>query len=85
MGGHQQHAEDGESESTHDPEDFGPITRRQAENIADFADKRRESKQYEKLGRALEKKMVVLAGAALVALWYFLSDHFKAIVRALLS
>ena len=51
------------------PYDFGPLTYRQAENIADFTIRRGESLQFEKIGRAVAKKVVYLLGALGLALW----------------
>lgn len=71
----------------HDPEDFGPLTRRQAENLANFAIRQAESRQYEKLGRAVAAKILYLLGAACVALGvYFLGGNVKdALIGALLK
>ena len=59
-----------------DPFDFGPLTYRQAENLADFTIRRGESLQYEKLGRAVFAKIVYLAGAAGLALWVSVDGKF---------
>lgn len=65
------------TEGDHDPEDFGPVSRRQAENLARFTIRLAESLQYEKLGRAVAAKLLYLAGAAGLAVWYFLGDEVR--------
>lgn len=48
----------------YDAEDYGPLTRRQAENIADLAAKRAEERMYAEIGRNVVRKALFLAGAA---------------------
>ena len=43
--------------------DYGPLTQRQAENIADLAAKRAEERMYAQLGRNVVKKAIYLIGA----------------------
>lgn len=57
------------TEGDHDPDDFGPLTRRQAENLAHFTIRLSESLQYEKLGRAVAAKALLLVGVLGLALW----------------
>jgi hypothetical protein len=58
--------------------DFGPLTQRQAENIADLASERAEERMYAKLGRSVVKKTLYLlgAGAAFAATWASDLIHF---------
>lgn len=70
-----------EESAEHESSDFGPLTLRQAENLADFAIRRGESRQFERLGRAVYEKLLYLAGAVGIALWYFLSDTIRAMVK----
>ena len=54
-----------------DDDDYGPLTQRQAENIADLASKRAEERLYAKLGRSVVTKTVYALGAAaaFIAAW----------------
>jgi len=45
-------------------EDYGPLTQRQAENIADLAAKRAEERLYAQIGRSLVRKALYFLGAA---------------------
>jgi hypothetical protein len=56
---------DGYKEAT---EDYGPLTRQQAENVADLAARRAEERLYAAVGRSIVKKILYLLGAAGVAL-----------------
>lgn len=70
-------------ENQHDPYDFGPISQRQAENLADFTIRRGESQQYEKLGRAVAKKVLYLVGTIGGALWVLVSEKGQHVVEVL--
>ena len=48
--------------------DFGPLTQRQAENLADFAAIRAEERMYAKIGRSLVTKALYTLGAGCIAL-----------------
>lgn len=61
---------------------FG-VSRRQAQNLSDFADRRRESRQYEKLGRAVVKKVLYLGGTLGGAIWLLVSNKGGAIMAAI--
>lgn len=63
-------------------EAFG-VSRRQAQNLADYADRRRESRQYEKLGRAVVKKVLYLGGTLGGAIWLFMSNKGSALMSML--
>jgi len=58
--------------------DYGPLTQRQAENIADLASERAEERMYERLGRSVVRKTLYLlgAGAAFAATWASDLIHF---------
>ena len=45
-------------------EDYGPLTQRQAENIADLAAQRAEQRLYAQIGRSLVRKIIYFLGAA---------------------
>ena len=53
--------------------DFGPLTQRQAENIADFVYRRNEERMYAKVGRSVVGRAIYAIGAALCALAVWLS------------
>lgn len=74
MGGERRAGSSSRLEST-DPEDFGPLTRRQAENLADFAIRRGQALGYEAIGRAVVAKVLYLCGATGVAVWLHLDDR----------
>lgn len=59
----------------HDPSDFGPLTQRQAENIADLAAQRAEQRLYTAIGRKVVKKTLFLLGAAGSAILIWLAGH----------
>jgi len=56
--------------------DFGPLTQRQAENLADFVDKRNNERLYAKIGRSLVSRALYAIGAGLCALAVALSGWF---------
>lgn len=53
--------------------DYGPLTQRQAENIADLGAKRAEERMYAQLGRSVVKKAIYVLGAASVFFLTWLS------------
>jgi hypothetical protein len=61
-----------------DEQDYGPLTQRQAENIADLAAVRAEERMYAKVGRSVIKKTLYLLGAAAtcIAAWASELIHF---------
>ena len=62
------------SEEFQDAEtDFGPLTQRQAENLADFVYRRNEERMYAKVGRSVVGRAIYAIGAALCALAVWLS------------
>lgn len=75
MGGERRAATSSRFGDTDDPQDFGPLTRRQAENLADFAIRRGQALGYEAIGRAVVAKILYLCGAAGVAIWLHLDDR----------
>ena len=58
--------------------DYGPLTQRQAENIADLAARRAQERMYAELGRSIVRKTIFALGAGLAALLALMSDlvHF---------
>lgn len=58
--------------------DYGPLTQRQAENIADLAARRAQERMYAELGRSVVKKAIFVLGAAVMAITAWLSNwiHF---------
>lgn len=52
-------------------DDYGPLTRQQAENLADFAAERAEARIYAAVGRSVVRKVffVVGVGGAALAAW----------------
>lgn len=58
--------------------DYGPLTQRQAENIADLAVERAEERMYAKLGRSVVTKALYVLGAGIAALAAWASEliHF---------
>ena len=58
--------------------DFGPLSQRQAENLADFASSRAEQRMYANLGRSVVRKVIYLLGAACAVAGSWLMDwiHF---------
>lgn len=57
--------------------DYGPLTQRQAENIADLAARRAEERMYAQIGRSLVKKTLYLLGALGIALYTWAADLVK--------
>lgn len=58
--------------------DYGPLTQRQAENIADLAARRAQERMYAELGRSVVRKTIYVFGASAAALIAWLTDliHF---------
>lgn len=58
--------------------DYGPLSQRQAENIADLAAKRAEQRMYAQIGRSVVRKVLYFLGAGSAALLAWLGDwiHF---------
>lgn len=58
--------------------DYGPLTQRQAENIADLAARRAQDRMYAELGRSVVRKTLFVLGAGVVALSSWLGGlvHF---------
>lgn len=48
--------------------DYGPLTQRQAENVADLGARRAEERLYAKVGRSVVGKTIYALGAGLCAL-----------------
>ncbi len=57
------------------------VSKRQAENLSDFADRRRESRQYEKLGRAVAKKVLYLLGALGLYVWSLVDGRVTKLIE----
>jgi hypothetical protein len=55
--------------------DFGPLTHRQAENIADLASERAEERMYAKIGRNVVKKALFYGGLAVAAVASWASGY----------
>jgi len=53
--------------------DYGPLTQRQAENVADLGARRATERMYAELGRSVVKKTIYLLGAATVVIVTWLS------------
>lgn len=53
--------------------DYGPLTQRQAENIADLAARRAQERMYAELGRSMVRKTIYVLGAAGAALLAWIS------------
>ena len=51
-----------------DSEDYGPLTRQQAENIADLAARRTANKLYAEIGKNVVSKALFIIGSTLLAL-----------------
>lgn len=51
-------------ENQHDQFDYGSLTQRQAENIADFAAARAQERLYKEIGKSVVTKTVYCLGAA---------------------
>lgn len=56
--------------------DYGTLTQRQAENIADLAARRAEERMYSTLGRTVVSKVIYIGGAILLALVTYFSGWF---------
>lgn len=57
-----------DEEQQNGSQDFGPLTLRQAENLADFAAARAEERMYAKIGRSIVTKVLYILGSACIAL-----------------
>ena len=57
-------------------EDYGPLTKKQAENIADLAARRTADRLYAELGRNVVSKALYVGGATLLALAAWVNDWF---------
>lgn len=53
--------------------DYGPLTQRQAENVADLAARRAEERLYARIGRSVVTKALYTLGAACAFLAAWLS------------
>ena len=58
--------------------DYGPLSQRQAENVADLAARRAEERVYARIGRSVVTKVVYSLGAAgaFLAAWSSGLFHF---------
>ena len=56
--------------------DYGPLTQRQAENVADLAARRAEERVYAKIGRSVVTKTVYTLGAGAAVLGAWMSGWF---------
>ena len=58
--------------------DYGPLSQRQAENVADLAARRAEERVYAKIGRSVVTKTIYALGAAgaFIAAWMSGVFHF---------
>ena len=56
--------------------DYGPLTQRQAENVADLAARRAEERVYARIGRSVVTKTVYALGAAGAVISAYLSGWF---------
>ncbi len=56
--------------------DYGPLSQRQAENIADLAARRAEERLYAQIGRSVVTKTVFAIGAAGAFITAWLSGWF---------
>ncbi len=63
------HSEEFQDAST----DYGPLTQRQAENIADLAARRAQERMYAEVGRSVVTRFIYAIGAGLCALAAYLS------------
>lgn len=54
--------------------DYGPLSQRQAENIADLAAHRAEQRMYAQIGRNVVRKALYVLGAAVTAIGAWLMD-----------
>ena len=55
--------------------DYGPLSQRQAENVADLAARRAEERVYAKIGRSVVTKTIYALGAAGAFLLAWMSDY----------
>ena len=62
--------------------DYGVLTQRQAENIADLAARRAEERMYAKVGRSVVTRAIYAIGAGLCALAVYISGWFHLSVGA---
>lgn len=60
----------------HASTDYGPLTEKQAENIADLAARRAEDRVYAAIGKALVRKVLYLLGALGLAGYAWLNGLF---------
>ena len=58
------------------PTDYGPLSQRQAENVADLAARRAEERVYARIGRSIVTKTVYSLGAAGAFLAAWMSGWF---------
>jgi len=56
--------------------DYGPLTQRQAENIADLAARRAQERLYAEIGRSVVRKAIFVLGAAGTAMAAWVSGLF---------
>lgn len=56
--------------------DYGPLTQRQAENIADLCARRAQERLYAEIGKGVVRKTVYLLGAGAAFLITWLSGWF---------
>ena len=56
--------------------DYGPLSQRQAENVADLAARRAEERVYARIGRSVVTKALYALGAAGAFLSAYLSGWF---------
>lgn len=56
--------------------DYGPLTQRQAENVADLAARRAEERVYARIGRSVVTKALYTLGAASAFLAAWMSGWF---------
>lgn len=59
-----------------DLEDYGPLTLRQAENIADLAARRSADKLYAEIGRNVVSKALFICGSVMFGLAAWVNDWF---------
>lgn len=56
--------------------DYGPLTQRQAENIADLAARRAQERMYAEIGRNVVSKTLLVCGSALIAIAAWVNGWF---------
>lgn len=56
--------------------DYGPLTQRQAENVADLAARRAEERVYARIGRSVVTKTIYTLGAGAAFVSAYLSGWF---------